>query len=266
MFLSWAKGLRIAGRPQVPCAVCGKRWLRLSLKVISTQLAGEWELDSTWTNYFNEREGLVCLGCRSAKRSVYFAQSIVGFAKQTLGVECKSLHELVSGSALAEFRVAELNSCGSLHPYLAKLPKLNYSEYESKNPCIRSEDLMQLTYSDGSFDLVLDSETLEHVPDFDRALSEIHRILKPGGWHLFTIPIVFDGRPTRQRAMIKDQKVQNLLPQSFHGRPGETKPDYLVFYEFGSDIIQRVANLGFKVELKQDATNPSLITIVSQKI
>ena len=52
----------------------------------------------------------------------------------------------------------------------------------------RSEDLTRLTYSDASFDLVLTSETLEHVPDLEAALREIRRVLVPGGRHIFTIP------------------------------------------------------------------------------
>jgi len=39
----------------------------------------------------------------------------------------------------------------------------------------RNEDICRLTYADASFDLVLSSDTLEHVPDFRAALRETRR-------------------------------------------------------------------------------------------
>ena len=61
-----------------------------------------------------------------------------------------------------------------------------------------SEDLMALSYADRSFDLVVMAEPLEHVPDVERALSEI-RAFSPGAAHVFTVPVVAD-RPARRRA------------------------------------------------------------------
>lgn len=42
-------------------------------------------------------------------------------------------------------------------------------------------DAQSIPYPDGSFDAVLANHMLYHVPDLDRALSEIQRVLKPGG-------------------------------------------------------------------------------------
>jgi len=45
-----------------------------------------------------------------------------------------------------------------------------------------------LRYPDATFDCVTAIEVLEHVDQLDTALSEIHRVLKPGGAFAFTTP------------------------------------------------------------------------------
>ena len=45
-----------------------------------------------------------------------------------------------------------------------------------------------LPFGDGSFDLALALDVIEHVPDDIRALRELGRVLRPGGWLLVTVP------------------------------------------------------------------------------
>ncbi len=49
-------------------------------------------------------------------------------------------------------------------------------------------DASRLDYADSSFDAVLCSEVLEHIPDPTRALDEFARLLRPGGRLLLTAP------------------------------------------------------------------------------
>jgi ubiquinone/menaquinone biosynthesis C-methylase UbiE/DNA-binding transcriptional MerR regulator len=42
-------------------------------------------------------------------------------------------------------------------------------------------DAMDIPFDEGSFDVVMANHMLYHVPDIDRAFSEIYRVLKPGG-------------------------------------------------------------------------------------
>ncbi|MGD9619190.1 MAG: class I SAM-dependent methyltransferase [Mycolicibacterium sp.] len=49
-------------------------------------------------------------------------------------------------------------------------------------------DALDLPFDDGTFDCVLASEILEHIPQDDVAISELVRVLKPGGALAITVP------------------------------------------------------------------------------
>lgn len=48
-----------------------------------------------------------------------------------------------------------------------------------------------LPFADSEFDAVFSSQVLEHVPNIYSSLKEIHRVMKPGGKVLLTLPFVF---------------------------------------------------------------------------
>jgi len=52
-------------------------------------------------------------------------------------------------------------------------------------------DITRLPFSDGSFDLVICSEVLEHIPEDSKAVSEITRVLKPGEVAVVSVPRFF---------------------------------------------------------------------------
>jgi 2-polyprenyl-3-methyl-5-hydroxy-6-metoxy-1,4-benzoquinol methylase len=49
-------------------------------------------------------------------------------------------------------------------------------------------DALALPYADGTFDVVIASEILEHVPADDGAIAELVRVLKPGGTLAVSVP------------------------------------------------------------------------------
>jgi SAM-dependent methyltransferase len=52
----------------------------------------------------------------------------------------------------------------------------------------RAGDALDLPYADGTFDVVIASEILEHVPADEAAIAELVRVLKPGGLLAVTVP------------------------------------------------------------------------------
>lgn len=53
---------------------------------------------------------------------------------------------------------------------------------------LSAADITQLPFADASFDTVICSEVMEHIPDEEKALSEIVRVLKPGGTLGVSVP------------------------------------------------------------------------------
>ncbi len=92
-------------------------------------------------------------------------------------------------------------------------------------------------YADNSFDCFICSHVLEHVPDDRRAMRELFRVLKPGGWGIAMAPIVLSLRATIEDANLSD-------PAQRVRRFGQA--DHLRLYE-RSDFIDRLAQAGFNV-------------------
>ena len=53
---------------------------------------------------------------------------------------------------------------------------------------LSSANALQLPFADDTFDKVICSEVLEHIPDYRGALREIERVLKPGGLFCASVP------------------------------------------------------------------------------
>ena len=53
-------------------------------------------------------------------------------------------------------------------------------------------DLTRLPFADGEFDVVYASHVLEHIPADMKAISEIRRVLRRGGFAVLPVPIVTD--------------------------------------------------------------------------
>lgn len=205
------------------------------------------------------RESMFCRFCCSSLRVRRIAEVLVTLYGPH---GCGSFAELIEDSAFRVLDVAEINPIGSLHALLRRLPRLMFSDYRGPQHLgelvdgNRNEDICRLTYPDAAFDLVLSSDTLEHVHDFRTALAETRRVLRPGGRHIFTVPVVWTRATTEARAQIGDDgKIVHLMPALYHGRGSgfyrfiPVGADLLTFTEFGRDILDYVREAGFEPEI-----------------
>jgi SAM-dependent methyltransferase len=135
------------------------------------------------------------------------------------------------------------------------------SPFGSKVNGVRNENLECLTFPDNTFDLLINSDVLEHVSDLDKALSEVKRVLKPGGFHVFTLPVDYELLKTIERAKIVDGKILHLLEPVMHGDTirGE---GILAFRDFGSDVLVYMNREGFECKEFKYIKGGQLITSV----
>ncbi len=100
----------------------------------------------------------------------------------------------------------------------------------------RCENLESLSFQNDSIDLHITQDVFEHIFNPDKAFTEIARTLKPGGAHIFTVPIVNKNNPTEVCArMATDGKVENFREPEYHGNP-ISEDGSLVTTRWGYDI------------------------------
>lgn len=100
----------------------------------------------------------------------------------------------------------------------------------------RNEDIERLTFPDGSIDLFVVEDLLEHVFDPERATREMLRCLGGSGHILGTVPLEAGTGPTRRMAVLgSDGSVQYFGVPRYHGTPAGSKGS-LVVWEYGADF------------------------------
>ncbi len=210
-------------RPVEVCACCGSKDF-VAEKVLWPALVQQWGLSDDEAQYVDRQQGLRCIQCGSNLRTMALALAIC----RSYG-HSGTFRQFVGKFMTRRLRVLEVNESGGLTQFLCKLPKHHLAKYPEV-------DMLQMPYLDCSYDLVVHSDTLEHVPQPVAALAECYRVLAPGGYCAFTIPIIVD-RMTLSRA--------GLSP-SYHGGPDERSPDYAVQTEYGCDAWKHLILAGFQ--------------------
>jgi SAM-dependent methyltransferase len=205
------------------CSVCGGQKFSRR-KILWRELIDAWQLSTDEAEYIDRQQGEHCAACGANLRSIALADAIRSAVRTDL-----LLRQFTKSEKSSALALLEINEAGSLTPELRKLPKYRFAAYPEV-------DIHAMPYPSASFDLVVHSDTLEHVRSPIKALEECRRVLKPGGFMCMTVPVVV-GRLTRNR---------EGLPRSYHGDPNAAvAEDYVVHSEFGADFWTFPVTAGF---------------------
>jgi SAM-dependent methyltransferase len=111
-------------------------------------------------------------------------------------------------------------------------------------------DVTDIGSPDGSFDALYCSHVLEHVDDDRRAMRELHRVLRPGGWAIVLVPVT-DEETFEDPGITDPRERKKAFGQQDHVR------------RYGPDVVDRLCEAGFTVEVIRAADLVSADTAVT---
>jgi SAM-dependent methyltransferase len=204
------------------CPICGKAGV-VQGQVLWPELIEAWNLTPDETGRIDRQQGECCLNCGANLRSRTLASALL----QSLDWRGPVVNDQKRFRS-SRLKVLEINPAASLTPYLSWFPHHRLIEYPKF-------DMQALSVDSDSCDVVIHSDTLEHVQDPVKGLSECRRILKPRGCLLTTIPIV-PSKFTRRRTG---------MPASYHGNEQERSVGFEVVTEYGADFYMDFFSAGW---------------------
>lgn len=113
------------------------------------------------------------------------------------------------------------------------------ADIESPRAMVRM-DITSIDSPDDSFDVIYASHVLEHIEDDVRAMGELHRVLKPGGWAVLQVPIW--GKATREDPTVTDPKDRERVFGQF---------DHVRMYGHDGEYERRLRSAGFVVSVER---------------
>jgi SAM-dependent methyltransferase len=127
----------------------------------------------------------------------------------------------------------------NLQHVFRKSPNIDYlsADLDPSKAMIRM-DISDIHYEDSTFDVIICNHVLEHVPDDRRAMGEIYRVLKSGGWAILQVPI----------SMVLDATFEDVTAQTPQERERLFgQEDHVRIY--ARDYRDRLEGVGFFVEV-----------------
>lgn len=178
---------------------------------------------------YNYREDLICHNCGASGRHRMLQLALNKF--------CPNFKTLT---------IHESSPNKNLKYIYKKSPNYSASQFYPDKPLgikvndFYNENLEQLTFKDNSFDVFITMDVLEHLYNPEKAFSEIARVLKPGGIHLFTVPIDNMFGKTEVWAKPDENGEPIFLKEpEWHGNPVSSKGSPCTMH-YGYDILDMI--------------------------
>lgn len=119
-----------------------------------------------------------------------------------------------------------------------KQENLEYTTSDLESPIADVKaDICDLPFKDNSFDVVLCNHVLEHIADDKKAMQELFRVMKKGGFGIFQIPQDIARETTFEDNSITDKKERAKIFGQY---------DHVRIY--GRDYFNKLRSIGFKVD------------------
>jgi predicted SAM-dependent methyltransferase len=118
-----------------------------------------------------------------------------------------------------------------------KLQHLDYTTTDLNSPLADIKaDICELPFEDNTYDVIFCNHVLEHIPEDTKAMTELYRVMKPGGWGIFQIPQDVGREKTFEDHSITDKKERAKIFGQY---------DHVRIY--GLDYFDKLRNAGFIV-------------------
>jgi len=196
----------------------------------------------------NVRESGFCSNCGSTNRQRQMAECVR---------QAYDLNDLGEFNLPDGFSIFKTESNGALHKRLEGSRGYVCSEFfgpdverGSHVGSVMHQDLMALTFDDEQFDLVLSSDVFEHIPRPYDAHSEVLRVLKPSGRHIFTVPFAAGTDLDDIRAVERNGVIEYFGEKLYHGDPVRPNEGVLVWTIFGIQMLNKLERMDFDVSFR----------------
>jgi SAM-dependent methyltransferase len=145
--------------------------------------------------------------------------------------------------------ILHVGPASSVRGWLVSFPDVRYVSVDLSSPLADVKaDITDLPFPDASHDLIVCLHVLEHVPEDRKAISELFRVLRPGGKAIIQVP------PSPFEETLEDPTVTD--PAERERRYGQYDHVRLC----GADYLQRLEEPGFQVTREDYAARLNLAT------
>lgn len=203
------------------------------------------------------RETLACKSCNATMRDRVLAMGLLEVA----GLRAQRTYDDLRGlkaSPPGDFHILDTDSFSPLNRILRGMPGYTHSQFRADLPPGKKLDdgslnvnLLQIPFSDHTFDVIMTSDVMEHVADDEQAHREIHRCLKAGGSYVFTVPFDPTLHSTRRLTVKTDSHDRYfILSHHVHGDP-HSSSGIIAHRIYGMDFIDTMEAMGFNMKFQQ---------------
>lgn len=140
----------------------------------------------------------------SARNSAPFQQVVLGNFYQllTTNYSTRNWHILEFGVGHGWNLPQQVEYFGKITAVdIAPIAITESKRYDFKNVHLKLIEGEKLPFADNTFDLIVATEVLEHVPDLDITTRELKRITRPGGFILVSVPTYLNLRGISKKIM-----------------------------------------------------------------